>query len=78
MCIRDSAEPDGGEEEYLELFMAHSMEESGDFHEVMSSGSSGAGIEMKYSRFVSSYQPVSYTHLAVYKRQVPHMDADVV
>ncbi len=52
----DLAEPDGGEEEYLELFMAHSMEESGDFHEVMSSGSSGAGIEMKYSRFVSSYQ----------------------
>ena len=51
----DRAESAGGEEEYLELFMAHSMEEGYDFHEVMSPSSSDAGLEIKYSRFVSSY-----------------------
>lgn len=52
----DRAGGTGGEEEYLELFMARSMEEADDFQEVMSSASSGVGLEMKYSRFVSSYQ----------------------
>ena len=51
----DRAETGGGEEEYLELFMAHSMEEADEFEQVVSPSSSDTGLEIKYSRFVSSY-----------------------
>lgn len=52
----DRAEQKAGDDEYLELFMAHSMEEPEEYQEVMSTPSSGKGLDMKYSRFVSSYQ----------------------
>ena len=51
----DRAETGGGEEEYLSLFMAHSMEEADEFEQVVSPSSSDTGLEIKYSRFVSSY-----------------------
>lgn len=46
----------GGDDEYLELFMAHSLEEPEEYQEVMSTPTSGKGLDMKHSRFVSSYQ----------------------
>lgn len=46
---------EGSEEEYLELFMAHSMEEPETFLNVMSSPAAESGLGLKYSRFVSSY-----------------------
>ena len=46
---------EGSEEEYLELFMAHSMEEPETFLNVMSSLAAESGLGLKYSRFVSSY-----------------------
>ena len=49
-----NASPD--EEEYLQLFIAHSLEEPGQqYDEVVADGSSSAKPEIKYSKFVRSY-----------------------
>ena len=43
------------EEDYLELFIAHSLDEPGDYDDVVAEGSSYARPEIKYSKFVRSY-----------------------
>lgn len=43
------------EEDYLELFMAHSQQAPGSFAEVMSTAPAESGLEFKFSRFISGY-----------------------
>ena len=44
-----------GEEEYLQLFIAHSLDDTEQYEDVVASGSSYSGPDIKYSKFVSSY-----------------------
>ena len=43
------------EEDYLELFMAHSQQAPGSFAEVMSTAPAESGLDFKFSRFISGY-----------------------
>ena len=43
-----------GEEEYLQLFIAHSLDDTEQYEDVVASGSSYSGPDIKYSKFVHS------------------------
>lgn len=43
------------EDEYLQLFIAHSLDEPEEYEEVVSNGSSYSRPDIKYSKFISSY-----------------------